>query len=82
MRLYDRLFTEPDMGGIPEGQDYKSYLNPDSLKVTEALVEPALLEDDGAIAVQFERNGYYKLDSDSTQGHPVFNRATGLKSSF
>jgi len=82
VRLYDRLFTEPDMGGIPEGLDYKSYLNPDSLKVTEALVEPALLEDDGKIAVQFERNGYYKLDPDSTASHPVFNKATGLKSSF
>jgi len=82
VRLYDRLFTEADMGGIPEGQDYKNYLNPDSLKVVEALAEPALLEDKGDIAVQFERNGYYKLDSDSTPEHPVLNKATGLKSSF
>ncbi|MBQ0006865.1 MAG: glutamine--tRNA ligase/YqeY domain fusion protein, partial [Alistipes sp.] len=82
VRLYDRLFTEADMGGIPEGQDYKNYLNPDSLKVVEALAEPALFEDNGDIAVQFERNGYYKLDPDSTEEHPVFNKATGLKSSF
>jgi glutaminyl-tRNA synthetase len=82
VRLYDRLFTEPDMGGIPEGKDYKSYLNPDSLIVKDALVEPNLLEDNSGIAVQFERNGYYVMDADSKPGHPVFNKATGLKSSF
>lgn len=82
VRLYDRLFTEADMGGIPEGKDYKSYLNPESLVVKEALVEPALLEDNSGIAVQFERNGYYIKDADSTPEKLVFNRATGLKSSF
>lgn len=82
VRLYDRLFTEPDMGGIPEGKDYKSYLNPDSLIVKEAYVEPGLLDDNSGIAVQFERNGYYIKDADSTPEKPVFNKATGLKSSF
>ncbi len=83
VRLYDRLFTEADMGGIPEGQDYKSYLNPESLVVVpRAYAEPALLEDRSGISVQFERNGYYVMDPDSTPELPVFNRATGLKSSF
>lgn len=82
VRLYDKLFTEPDMGGIPEGQDYKSYLNPDSLIVKEAFVEPNLLEDNSGIAVQFERNGYFVKDADSTPEKYVFNKATGLKSSF
>lgn len=81
-RIYDRLFTEADMGGIPEGKDYKAYLNPESLIVKEALVEPALLEDNSGIAVQFERNGYYIKDADSTPDKLVFNKATGLKSSF
>ncbi|MBO7763867.1 MAG: glutamine--tRNA ligase/YqeY domain fusion protein [Bacteroidales bacterium] len=81
-RIYDRLFTEADMGGIPEGKDYKAYLNPESLVVKEALVEPALLEDNSGIAVQFERNGYYIKDADSTSEKLVFNKATGLKSSF
>ena len=81
-RIYDRLFTEADMGGIPEGKDYKAYLNPESLVVKEALVEPALLEDNSGIAVQFERNGYYIKDADSTPEKLVFNKATGLKSSF
>ena len=65
VRLYDRLFTQADMGGIPEGEDYKSYLNPESLIEIDALAEPALMEDDSAIAVQFERNGYYIKDRDS-----------------
>ena len=82
LRLYDRLFTEADMSGIPEGKDYKAYLNPDSLKEVDALAEPGLLEDASGIAVQFERNGYYIKDKDSTPELPVFNRATGLKSSF
>ena len=81
-RIYDRLFTEADMGGIPEGKDYKAYLNHESLVVKEALVEPALLEDNSGIAVQFERNGYYIKDADSTPEKLVFNKATGLKSSF
>ena len=82
LRLYDRLFTEADMSGIPEGKDYKAYLNPDSLKEVDALAEPGLLDDASGIAVQFERNGYYIKDKDSTPELPVFNRATGLKSSF
>lgn len=83
VRLYDRLFTEADMGGIPEGEDYKSFLNPSSLVVIpQAYAEPALLEDQSGIAVQFERNGYYAVDPDSTPEKFVFNRATGLKSSF
>ncbi len=82
LRLYDRLFTEADMGGIPEGKDYKEYLNPQSLVEIDALAEPALLEDNSGIAVQFERNGYYIKDRDSKPGAPVFNRTVGLKSSF
>ncbi|MDY5824314.1 MAG: glutamine--tRNA ligase, partial [Candidatus Coprenecus sp.] len=78
----DRLFTQADMGGIPEGEDYKNFLNPDSLVECDALAEPALLQDSSGIAVQFERNGYYIKDKDSTDDLLVFNKATGLKSSF
>jgi glutaminyl-tRNA synthetase len=70
------------MGGIPEGEDYKSFLNPESLVEIDALAEPALLEDNSNLAVQFERNGYYIKDRDSKPGALVFNKATGLKSSF
>lgn len=82
VRLFDRLFTEPFMGSIPEGKDYKEYLNPDSLIVTSAYAEPALLEDKSGIAVQFERTGYFFKDKDSTEENPVFNRTVTLKDSF
>lgn len=81
-RIYDRLFTEEQMGQIPEGKDYKDYLNPDSLKVQDAYAEPALLEDNSGIAVQFERLGYFFKDPDSTTERAVFNKTTSLKDSF
>ncbi|MFA6676385.1 MAG: glutamine--tRNA ligase/YqeY domain fusion protein [Bacteroidales bacterium] len=82
VRHYDRLFLKEDMGNLPEGTDYKEFLNPDSLKINEAYAEPNLLEDNSGISVQFERDGYYIKDKDSTPDHFVFNKATGMKSSF
>ena len=82
LRLYDKLFTEPDMNGIPEGTDYKEYLNPESLVVDKGLAEPALLDDNSGIAVQFERVGYFFKDPDSTADNPVFNKTTSLKDSY
>ena len=70
------------MGAIPEGEDYKNYLNPDSLKITCGYAEPALLEDRSGIAVQFERTGYFFKDPDSTPEKAVFNKTTSLKDSF
>ena len=82
LRLYDRLFTEPDMNNIPEDKDYKEYLNPDSLVISKGYAEPALLEDNSGIAVQFERTGYFVKDKDSTPENPVFNKTVSLKDSF
>ena len=82
LRIYDKLFTEAQMGSIPEGKDYKDYLNPDSLIVAEGFAEPALLEDNSGIAVQFERTGYFFKDPDSTPDRFVFNKTTALKDSF
>ena len=82
VRLVDRLFTEPFMDSIPEGKDYKDYLNPDSMKIITGYAEPALLEDKSGIAVQFERLGYFVDDKDSTDEKPVFNKTTGLKDTF
>ncbi|MBR1576456.1 MAG: glutamine--tRNA ligase/YqeY domain fusion protein [Bacteroidales bacterium] len=81
-RLYDRLFTLPDMSQVPEDKDYKDFLNPDSLIVSKGYAEPALLEDVSGIAVQFERVGYFYKDPDSTPEHPVFNKTVSLKDSF
>ena len=82
LRIYDRLFTEPDMNSIPEDKDYKDFLNPESLVVTTGYAEPALLEDKSGLPVQFERVGYFFRDPDSTEKRHVFNKTTALKDSF
>ena len=80
-RLYDRLFTEENPG--TGNSDFKEHLNPDSLKVTRALVEPALIEVEAGEKVQFERLGYFCADSvDSKTGAPVFNRTVPLRDSW
>ena len=82
LRLYDLLFTLADMSQVPEDKDYKDFLNPDSLVMGKGYAEPALLEDNTGIAVQFERVGYFFKDKDSTPEKPVFNKTTALKDSF
>ena len=78
VRLYDRLFNveNPDAG---EG-DYKDYLNPHSLKVVRAWLEPSLANAAINESYQFERNGYFTPDRKlSSPGALVFNRAATLK---
>ena len=82
IRNYDRLFTLADMSQVPEDKDYKDFLNPESLVVTEGYSEPALLDDASGIAVQFERCGYYVKDADSTPEKAVYNRTATLKDSY
>jgi glutaminyl-tRNA synthetase len=80
VRLYSHLFNRPDPGA--DG-DALTDLNPDSLEVlTNALVEPALLDAKTGEAVQFERTGYFAADPDSQPGHPVFNRTVGLRDTW
>ena len=78
VNLFDKLFTEEQMGSLPEGKDYRDYLNPNSLVVKEAFAEPDLLKDDSGIAVQFERIGYF-IEDPKNGG---YNKATGLRDSF
>ena len=82
LRNYDRLFTLADMSQVPEDKDYKDFLNPESLVVSTAWAEPALVGDDSEIAVQFERTGYYIKDKDSTKEKTVFNKTVSLKDSY
>ncbi len=82
LRNYDRLFTLADMSQVPEDRDYKDFLNPESLVVSEGYAEPALLDDAGTLAVQFERIGYYFRDKDSTPDRVIFNKTTALKDSY
>ncbi|WP_042426602.1 glutamine--tRNA ligase/YqeY domain fusion protein [Comamonas granuli] len=81
VRLYDRLFTDaqPDAGG----KDFLALLNPGSLKVVTAYVEPSLAAAQPDDKFQFERFGYFVADrKDHAPGKPVFNRVTGLKDSW
>ncbi len=82
VRLFDRLFTEPDMDSIPEDKDYKDFLNPKSLEIVTAHVEPDLFADKSIVPVQFERLGYFIKDSDSAGDKFIYNRTVGLKSNF
>jgi glutaminyl-tRNA synthetase len=81
VRLYNPLFSKPDPKG---GEGFAEDLNPHSLEVlSEARVEPALAQPNNAAEpVQFERQGYFVLDPDSTPERPVFNRTVGLRDTF
>ncbi|MGB0715519.1 MAG: glutamine--tRNA ligase/YqeY domain fusion protein [Phycisphaerae bacterium] len=83
VRLYDQLFSEADPTDVPEGEDFLRNINPDSLKVIEhAKLEQSLAEAKPGDRYQFERNGYFCVDPDSTDEHLVFNRTMTLKDAW
>jgi glutaminyl-tRNA synthetase len=81
VRLYDRLFTVPSPDADP-AVDFKTHLNPDSLRVARARVEPSLMEATPGTPWQFERLGYFTPDPDSAPAAPVFNRTATLKDTW
>ena len=82
VRLYDRLFTE-EQPDAHETKDFKEFLNPNSLTVATAFVEPVLKAVAPGDHVQFERVGYFVADAkDSQPGKPVFNRTVTLKDTW
>jgi len=81
VRLYDRLFTEPEPMAH-EGVDYLDFFNKESEKITTALVEPYLINAEAGHFYQFMRKGYFTADADSKPGKPVFNETVGLRSSY
>ncbi len=80
VRLYDRLFTEAEPEA--DGREFKTVLNPRSLEVITAKLEPSLKEAAPEARYQFERLGYFCLDKDSTLEKPVFNRTISLKDAW
>jgi len=79
VRLYNPLFVRAD----PNAGDFVADLNPQSLEVIpNARVEPSLAGMNAGDAVQFERQGYFCRDSDSTAGRLVFNRTVGLRDTW
>ena len=83
VRLYDRLFTVENPMGAVEGEGFLGVLNPDSLKVVNGYVEPSLASAAPEDCYQFERLGYFCVDSeDSSSEHLVFNRTISLRDSW
>lgn len=84
VRLYDRLFTEADPEHNKEGKDFIELLNPESLTVlNECYMEPSLTEAKPGVNYQFERLGYFIVDSvEAEQGNQVFNRTLTLRDTW
>ena len=83
-RLYETLFTKRDPNETEEGRDYKVNLNPESLEVIKACkIEPALKNAKPGERFQFERMGYFCVDTDdSAKRRPVFNRIVTLRDTW
>ncbi|RHH19842.1 glutamine--tRNA ligase/YqeY domain fusion protein [Desulfovibrio legallii] len=82
VRLYSQLFATEHPDEAPEGKTFLDNLNPQSLQVTQGLLEPAAAALQDGEAVQFERLGYFCKDKDSTNARPVFNRTATLRDTW
>src|SRR5467141_2944387 len=79
IRLYNPLFAKPN----PDAANFAADLNPQSLEIlSDARIEPAIAAANSSDVMQFERQGYFVRDEDSTLGRPVFNRTIGLRDTF
>jgi glutaminyl-tRNA synthetase len=79
IRIYNQLFLNP----APDAANFAADLNPHSLEIlSDARVEPAIVEANSTEAMQFERQGYFVRDASSTPDRPVFNRTIGLRDTF
>jgi glutaminyl-tRNA synthetase len=83
VRLYDQLFTKEDPNEVEEGRDFKSNINPNSLVTLKSCrVEPGLSNATPGSRFQFERQGYFAVDPDSSPGKLVFNRTVTLRDTW
>jgi glutaminyl-tRNA synthetase len=79
IRIYNQLFSKP----TPDAANFAADLNPQSLEIlSDARIEPAIAASNSSDVMQFERQGYFVRDPDSTPEHPVFNRTIGLRDTF
>ncbi|UMB52871.1 glutamine--tRNA ligase/YqeY domain fusion protein [Lutibacter sp. A64] len=81
VRVYDRLFTDEAPDGHKD-KDFKEFINPDSLNIIEAFVEPSLKTAKILDRFQFQRLGYFCVDTDATENHLIFNRTVPLRDSW
>jgi glutaminyl-tRNA synthetase len=83
LKLYEHLFSIPDLSDIPEDKTYLDYLNPNSLSINDqALGESSLQDVEPGQQFQFLRMGYFCVDTDTINGKPVFNRVSTLRDSW
>lgn len=83
VRIYDRLFSTEEPDAAEAGKTFLDYMNPKSLEIVQAKVEPCLVDAPAGARYQFERLGYYCVDSkDSQPGKPVFNRTVTLRDTW
>jgi glutaminyl-tRNA synthetase len=84
VRLYDRLFTKANPSDDKDGEDFRAFINPNSLEVLNpCYVEPGLADAAPGSSYQFERLGYFCADTkDSREGAPVFNRTVTLRDAW
>ena len=79
IRIYNQLFAKPS----PDAGNFAADLNPQSLEILrDARIEPAIAQSNSPEPMQFERQGYFARDPDSTADRPVFNRTIGLRDTF
>jgi glutaminyl-tRNA synthetase len=82
VRIYETLFAKENPNDVPEGQDFTVNLNPNSLEVKRAKLEPSVGGAAPGARYQFERLGYFVADLESTPAAPVFNRTVALKDTW
>lgn len=83
VRMFDRLFMAEDPANVPDGEDFKDNLNPDSLKVlNNCKLEPGLKDAKPGDKFQFQRLGYFCVDKDSTPDDLLYNRTVPLRDSW
>jgi glutaminyl-tRNA synthetase len=81
VRLYDRLFTVPAPDQVKE-KEFTSFINPNALETITAFVEPGLTDAKAGEQFQFQRQGYFVVDPDSTKDKLIFNKTVGLRDSW
>ena len=81
VREYDRLFMDESPDTHPD-KDFMEFINPDSLKIIDAFVEPSLGEAKPGDRFQFQRIGYFNVDDDSSSKNLIFNKTVGLRDSW
>ena len=82
VRLFDRLFNVPEPDEVEEGKTFLDNLNPDSLHIVNAYVEPKFIRTEKLSHYQFERLGYFCIDKESTVDNLIFNRTVTLKDTW